>query len=110
MLEDGMETGNQFIRNLGALTTRPARIIPNMGSNGDETDGEPSTFWIPALGNTWVGNVAAGSENNGWWFEPMLRGSLAGNFPDWKPEEVNIELFEENVAHSNGIVSFLEPA
>lgn len=110
MLEDGMETGNQFMRNLGAYTRKPGRLIPNMGTNGQETDGDASTFWIPALGNTWVGNVAAGSIENGWWFEPMMRGPLAGNYPDWKPERVNIHRFEGNAAHSNGIVSFPEPA
>lgn len=114
MLEDGMETGNRFVRNLGVRTRGPGRLIPNMGTNGAETDNEPTTFWIPALGNTWVENVAAGCVEarraggcNGWWFEPMLRGPLAGNFPGWRPEMVNIELFESNVAHSNGIVSVL---
>jgi len=107
MLEDGIETGNKFIGNLGANTKLPRRKIPDMGTNGAETDDEPATFWIAALGNTWIGNVAAGAESSGfgWWFEPLLRGPLARQYPDWKPEKINVQRFENNVAHSNGIVS-----
>lgn len=108
MLEDGIEKGNQFIRNLGAHTKLPRRKIPNLGTNGIETDDQPATFWIAALENSWVDNVAAGCDRSGfgWWFEPVLRGPLARNFPNLKIEKVNIVKFENNVAHSNGIVSW----
>lgn len=65
MTEDGIEQGNEFLYNLGALTRSVDVKIPDDGSNGDETDDEPSTFWMTNPSNTWIGNVAAGSEDNG---------------------------------------------
>jgi G8 domain len=53
ILEDGIETGNQFLHNIGIKTGIPATIIPDMGPNGKETDGSPSTFWITNPHNTW---------------------------------------------------------
>ena len=41
MLEDGGEVDNVFRNNLGALTKKVSTLISN-----DETDDEPSTFWI----------------------------------------------------------------
>jgi G8 domain len=101
MTEDGMETNNEFIRNLGAQTGIPAKIIPNQGSNGDETDFEPATFWITNPTNSWVGNVAAGSEHSGYWFEPKLRGVRASAFSGLNPQYEPLILFKDNVAHSN---------
>lgn len=99
--EDGMEVNNQFIRNLGAQTGIPNKIIPNQGDNGDETDKEPATFWITSPTNSWVGNVAAGSEHSGYWFEPKLRGARASAFPDLDPQYSPLIMFKDNVAHSN---------
>jgi hypothetical protein len=101
MTEDGMEMNNQFIRNLGAQTGIPARIIPNSGTNGKETDGEPATFWITAPTNFFDGNVAAGSEHSGFWFEPKLRGVRASMYPDLNPMFSPLGSFNNNVAHSN---------
>lgn len=42
MTEDGGEWENSFIRNLGAKTKPPAKLI-----SAGESDGEPSTFWMP---------------------------------------------------------------
>jgi hypothetical protein len=99
--EDGMETGNMFIRNLGAQTDRPERLIPNDGFNGDETDFEPATFWMTNPTNSWEGNVAAGSINSGYWFAPELRGVRASMFPGYDPQIEPIILFKDNVGHSN---------
>jgi cell migration-inducing and hyaluronan-binding protein len=101
MTEDGMEMNNQFIRNLGAQTGIPAKIIPNQGSNGDESDGEPATFWITAPANYFEGNVAAGSQHSGYWFEPMLRGARASMYPNLDPMFSPLGSFKDNVAHSN---------
>ena len=101
MTEDGMEMNNQFIRNLGAQTGIPAKIIPNTGSNGDESDGAPATFWITAPTNYFEGNVAAGSEHSGYWFEPKLRGVRASMYPDLDPMFSPLGSFKDNVAHSN---------
>jgi G8 domain len=100
MTEDGMETGNEFIRNLGAQIDAPATIIPNNGFNGNETDGTPATFWITNPTNTWLGNVAAGSLDSGYWFEPKLRGVRAYLFPNYNPQVEPLGLFKDNVAHS----------
>jgi hypothetical protein len=105
MLEDGIETGNEFIRNLGAFTAIQRTIIPNLGANGVETDNAPSTFWITNPTNTWVGNVAAGSERSGFWFELKKRGSRATRFPNLDPMHDSLTLFQDNVAHSNAVVS-----
>lgn len=101
MTEDGIETDNEFISNLGAQTGIPEKLIPNMGSNGMETDGEPATFWIASPTNSWIGNVAAGSINSGYWFEPKLRGDRASLFPDKNPQMDPIILFKDNIGHSN---------
>ena len=101
MTEDGMENNNEFIRNLGARTGIVTTIIPNSGPNGDETDAEPSTFWITSPTNSWIGNVAAGSEHSGYWFEPKLRGTRASAFPGLDPQRAPLIAFQDNVAHSN---------
>jgi hypothetical protein len=101
MLEDGIETGNEFIRNLGAQTDAPTTIIPNLGPNGDETDRTPATFWITNPTNSWLGNVAAGSVDSGFWFEPKIRGVRAYLFPKYNPQVEPLGLFKDNVVHSN---------
>ena len=101
MTEDGMEVKNQFIRNLGAQTGKPITIIPNQKTNGIETDHEPATFWISAPTNFFIGNVAAGSEHSGYWFEPKLRGVRASLYPDLDPMFSPLGSFRDNVAHSN---------
>ena len=101
IVEDGIETGNKFIKNLGAQTGIPKRLIPDTGPNGDETDDRPSTFWITNPTNSWIGNVAAGSEGSGFWFEPLLRGTELEHYPDINPKTADLIAFENNVAHSN---------
>lgn len=105
MTEDGIEHDNEFLYNLGALTRKVDNRIPDNGSNGDETDNLPSTFWMTNPSNTWVGNVAAGSEDNGFWFELIKRGTRADMYPDLEPKYEPLRRFENNVAHSNADVS-----
>lgn len=45
--------------------------------------------------------MAAGSENSGFWFEPLLRGERAHWYPELDPIEEPLPLFKDNVAHSN---------
>ena len=99
--EDGIETDNEFIRNLGAKTGKPGIRIPNMGSNGVETDVDiPSTFWITNASNKFIGNVAAGSEGAGWWFELLLRGAKAAEYNYIDPKSEPLGEFVDNVIHS----------
>jgi hypothetical protein len=99
--EDGIETGNEFLYNLGASTGIPLKIIPNVGTNGNETDGQPSTFWITNPSNTFIGNVAAGSQHTGYWFEPKKRGIRIYLYPNYDPINAPLGAFRDNVAHSN---------
>ena len=95
MLEDGIETGNMFIRNLGALTGTPTKIIPD----NEETDDQPATFWITNPTNYFNDNVAAGSNSSGFWFELKKRGPRAVLYPS--PVALRLGSFSGNVAHSN---------
>ena len=112
MTEDGNEKNNVFQNNLGALTRRVDNVIPDNGLNGEETDDRPSTFWITQPLNSWEGNVAAGSEDNGFWFElrSSVRGPQADLYPDLNPRQESLTLFKNNVAHSNRNVSYPKPA
>jgi G8 domain len=101
VLEDGMEVGNEFVRNLGAQTGAPETIIPDNGTNGEESDNEPATFWVTNPTNSFIENVAAGSESSGYWFEPYLRGERKHLFPYTEPMKAPLTLFKDNVAHSN---------
>lgn len=105
LLEDGIETGNHFIRNLGAQIGIPDIIIPNKGTNGKETDDDPSVFWITNPSNSFLGNVAAGSEGSGFWFELLVRGTRASLYPDLNPKSNDLTQFEQNTAHSCSGVS-----
>ena len=97
--EDGIETGNSFLRNIGVYTRDPDVMISN-----DETDNTPSTFWITNPTNTWLGNVAAGSEDSGFWWEMLKRGARANDpeYIDIDSEFDDLILFAENVVHSCG--------
>lgn len=117
MTEDGIEQGNEFLYNLGALTRKVDTIILDSGSNGEESDNVPSTFWMTNPSNMWVGNVAAGSEDNGFWMELIKRGPRADMY-SFDPKYEPLGRFENNVAHSNADVSsgtlcnslFLQPS
>lgn len=83
-------TSNVMTRNLG-LGTRAARpgteILPS--------DLEPGTFWLENPDNEITHNVAAGSEDFGFWWEPE-------NFSTALPD------FDGNVAHSNGAMGIYQ--
>ena len=120
LTEDGTETGNEFIMNIGIQTAPVTVLIPSSSAamNGDESDNEPATFWITNPSNTWIGNVAAGSQNSGFWFDPLLRGPNAGRtdiYPKdtstkkgYRADRVPLTLFLNNVAHSISVVKNVE--
>ena len=99
--EDGGELDNRFLRNLGASTRAAQRLVRPFESDANN----PSTFWCSNPRNEWIGNVAAGSESNGFWFElpnevrpptsylPSSRGMV--------PRRLPLKLFIDNVSHSN---------
>lgn len=95
-LEEGAETGNRLVGNLGVLGRRPegaARLIPS--------DDRPATFWVTNPDNHLEGNVAAGSQGIGFWYALPDRplGPSAGE-PDL-PRRTPLGVFRNNVAHTN---------
>ena len=126
-LEDGIETGNQFIRNLAIQTkchtskpcdptnlapfgsTRPASNFNTTGQESKDvlipSDNTVSSFWITNPDNIYRDNVAAGSDSTGFWFafpeHPM--GKFEGteiSRTTW-PRRTKFREFKGNVAHSN---------
>jgi cell migration-inducing and hyaluronan-binding protein len=121
-LEDGIETGNQYLSNLGILTrchtTRACNstnaIVGVYGGGGQgqaatdqliPSDNTAATFWITNPDNTYRGNVSAGSEATGFWlaFPEHPTGKFEGSeiaAKTW-PRRMQIREFSGNVAHSN---------
>jgi hypothetical protein len=129
-LEDGIETGNEYVRNLGIQTkchpTKPC-VPTNLAAAGENPDYEnrqgirqsgqrsedvllPSdntvaTFWITNPDNVYRDNVAAGSDANGFWLSlpEHPNGQFLGteiSANTW-PRRMPIREFKGNVAHSN---------
>ncbi len=126
-LEDGVETGNEFIHNLGMMTKchpdgKPC-VPTNLGPFGSEggknfnldgqsakdilihSDNTASTFWITNPDNIYRDNVAAGSEATGFWFALPQHPTGAFEGTDvskatW-PRRMRVREFKGNTAHSN---------
>jgi cell migration-inducing and hyaluronan-binding protein len=121
-LEDGIEHGNRFVSNLAIQTKcHPTmECVPtNLSAAGEgprqngqasehvllPSDNTVSSFWITNPDNIYVDNVAAGSDENGFWFSlpehpngQFLGTEISEN--TW-PRRMNILEFRGNVAHSN---------
>jgi hypothetical protein len=128
-LEDGIETGNEFVRNLAIQTKcHPTKTcVPvNLAANGElvaenpgaqrkisfsgkdtllPSDNTVASYWITNPDNSFIDNVAAGSDENGFWLSvPMhpqgqfLGTEVARNI--W-PRRTRLRAFRGNVAHSN---------
>ncbi|MDR2215750.1 MAG: G8 domain-containing protein [Nevskiaceae bacterium] len=126
-MEDGIEHGNRFVKNL-AIQTKchtskpcdPTNLGPfgaepdntNFKTAGQESkdvlipsDNTVSSFWITNPDNTYVGNVAAGSDSTGFWlaFPMHPTGQFEGteiSKATW-PRGTKVREFKGNVAHSN---------
>jgi G8 domain len=126
-LEDAVETGNQFIHNLGMETKchpdgKPC-VPTNLGPIGSEgkpvfdpagqsakdilipSDNTASTFWITNPDNIFRDNVAAGSEATGFWLALPQHptGAFEGtevSKTTW-PRRTRVREFKGNIAHSN---------
>ncbi len=129
-LEDAVETGNQLVRNLGiqtkchpTLPCLPANLGPEgsrmasaaiegRGTTGQQSehvlipsDNTVSTFWITNPDNVYRDNVAAGSDQIGFWFALPVHptGEFEGtpvSENTW-PRRTKVREFSGNVAHSN---------
>jgi len=128
-MEDGIETGNEFIRNL-AIQTKCHPTLPcvpsNLAANGEidadnrqalrqismsakdtllPSDNTVSSFWITNPDNSYIDNVAAGSDENGFWLSlpEHPNGAFLGSeqsLNTW-PRRTPLRAFRGNVAHSN---------
>ena len=123
-LEDGIENGNQFIRNLAIQTkchtSKPCvptnlaaagEVFPG-GRNGQQSkevllpsDNTVASFWITNPDNVYRDNVAAGSDSNGFWMSlpEHPNGKFEGSEVSrntW-PRNMRLREFKGNVAHSN---------
>ncbi|HWL62897.1 MAG TPA: G8 domain-containing protein [Steroidobacteraceae bacterium] len=128
-LEDGIEQRNAFVRNLAIQVkchvTKPC-VPTNLAPNGEidaanraairqasmygkdtllPSDNTVSAYWITNPDNTFVGNVAAGSEANGFWLSlpehpngAFLGTEISSN--TW-PRRTRFREFRNNTAHSN---------
>ncbi|RYZ61155.1 MAG: transmembrane domain-containing protein, partial [Proteobacteria bacterium] len=126
-LEDGIETGNQYVRNLAIQTkchmTKPCdpTDLGPFGASADglnfkttgqdskevliPSDNTASSFWITNPGNVYRDNVAAGSDATGFWlaFPEHPTGAFEGTDRSkaaW-PRRMKLGEFKGNVAHSN---------
>ena len=126
-LEDAVETGNQFVHNLGILTKchpdgKPC-VPTNLGPAGSVATSQPgasgqnakdvlipsdntaSMFWITNPDNIYRDNAAAGSEEIGFWFALPEHPTGAhldkdGSKNIW-PRRTAVREFTGNTAHSN---------
>ena len=131
-MEDGIEHGNTFIKNL-AIQTKCHPTLPcmpiNLAANGElddrykggfravmqasfhggntllPSDNTVSSYWITNPDNSYIDNVAAGSESTGFWLSVPIHPQ--GAFKDsevsktiW-PRRTPLRAFRGNVAHSN---------
>ncbi len=129
-MEDGIEHGNEFVSNLAIQvkchTTKPC-VPTNLAAAGERPDyndraavrenGQNSTdvllpsdntvaaYWITNPDNSYIDNVAAGSDSNGFWMS--LPEHPNGAFLDsddskatW-PRRTPFRKFSGNVAHSS---------
>ncbi|HLF96051.1 MAG TPA: hypothetical protein VI457_02820, partial [Methylococcaceae bacterium] len=125
-LEDGVEHGNEFVRNLAIQTkchTSKACVPTNLAMFGSTDGGNFSTagqqskdvllpsdntvssFWITNPDNIYRDNVAAGSDSTGFWFALPANG--IGKFEGTEigaktwPRRTRVREFKGNIAHSN---------
>jgi hypothetical protein len=128
-MEDGIERGNTFVKNLAIQTKchptlecqpsnlaangeydaenpRPSRQVSFSGRNTLlPSDNTVASYWITNPDNSYIDNVAAGSDQTGFWFSiPMHpNGAFLGSedsLNTW-PRRTPLRAFRGNVSHSN---------
>jgi cell migration-inducing and hyaluronan-binding protein len=130
-VEDGIETGNEFIRNLAIQTKCHPTLdcVPtNLAANGEmdpkyadraayreasfhggntllPSDNTVASFWITNPDNSYIDNVAAGSDQVGFWLSipEHPNGAFLGSevsLNTW-PRRTPLREFRGNTAHSN---------
>jgi hypothetical protein len=128
-LEDGIEHDNEFARNLtiqtkchptmecvpvnlaanGEIVAEDPRALRQTSFSGKNTllpsDNTVASYWITNPDNSFIDNVAAGSDQTGFWFSlPMHpQGQFQGTeiAKNTWPRRTPLRAFRGNVAHSN---------
>lgn len=95
-VEDGVETGNRFVCDLG-LTTR----APEAGARLLDSDATPATFWLSNPDNQITDSAAAGSDGNGFWYDLPDEATGLAEGSGARPREAPLGGFTRNVSHSN---------
>ncbi|CAI5525201.1 unnamed protein product [Closterium sp. Naga37s-1] len=104
--EEGSEYNNVFKRNLGINIRGVRKVIPPESSDrlDRQTDNQATTFWMASPRNDLIGNVAAGCDNTGYWYEMLARMRGASKRLDLgdtpMPFFDSFGKFDGNVAHS----------
>ena len=93
-LEDGVETGNIFSKNL-ALFVKASSSLRN-------DDITPAGYWVTNPNNTYLDNHAAGGTHFGYWFRMLEHPEGPSYHPDICPRHVELGVFANNTAHSQG--------
>eukprot|EP00475_Leptophrys_vorax_P000027 TRINITY_DN10015_c1_g1_i1.p1 TRINITY_DN10015_c1_g1~~TRINITY_DN10015_c1_g1_i1.p1 ORF type:complete len:811 (-),score=9.03 TRINITY_DN10015_c1_g1_i1:70-2334(-) len=107
LLGEGAEMFNVFRRNLGINARKVVKVIPSATGNrlDFQTDQQPTTFWLATPFSSFYDNVAAGSEDSGFWLEanPYMRGlsRLLPRVGSRIPFYFNWGEYDGNTAHSN---------
>jgi len=127
-IEDGIETGNEFVRNLAiqikchpTMECVPVNLAANGEIEGDRrtlrqisfsrehtllpSDNTVAAYWITNPDNAFIDNVAAGSDQIGFWLSlpEHPNGAFLGTEVSrntW-PRRTPLRAFRGNVAHSN---------
>ena len=130
-MEDGIEHDNEFVHNLAIQTkchTSKPCVPTNLGASGElpfryedrqagrqngqqskdvllPSDNTVSSYWITNPNNTYRDNVAAGSDENGFWMSlpEHPNGQFEGtevSKATW-PRNMSVREFKGNTAHSN---------
>jgi len=128
-LEDGIEHGNEFVKNLAIrVKCHPSKecVPTNLAANGERPPAAPgaprqngqnskdvllpsdntvAAYWITNPDNSFIDNVAAGSEQTGFWFSVPIHPQGAFEDSDtskrtW-PRRTPVRAFRGNVSHSN---------
>ncbi|GJP61931.1 hypothetical protein CLOP_g19052 [Closterium sp. NIES-67] len=106
LTEEGSEYNNVFKRNLGINIRGVRKVIPPESSDrlDRQTDNQATTFWMASPRNDLIGNVAAGCDNTGYWYEMLARMRGASKKLDLgdtpMPFFDSFGRFDGNVAHS----------
>ncbi len=96
-LEEAGETGNRFYDNIVIDVKRTStanKLVPF-------DDSIATGFWITNPDNEFRNNVATYVRGHGFWYVlPNAPFGMSAGQPD-VPDETNVKLFENNIAHSN---------